>query len=90
MGSRREPEYELLVMLTWYGASFKTVCWRKQRVCSKTKGWQRHNVTWWLNNDVANSIKEKQHLFKIYITINLGRVIQIGQGSNKMKESIKI
>ena len=55
-------------MLIRYGASFRTVCWRKQTgyVHGKTKGRQRLNVTWWWNNDVANIIKEKQHLFKIY------------------------
>ena len=35
-------------------------------VCGKTKGNQQHNETWWWNDKIAEVIKEKQRLYKIY------------------------
>ena len=35
-------------------------------VCGRTKGKQWHSETWWWNAEVAEVIKEKQRLFKIY------------------------
>jgi hypothetical protein len=35
-------------------------------VCGKTKGKQRHRETWWWNAEVAELVREKRRLFKIY------------------------
>jgi hypothetical protein len=35
-------------------------------VCGMTKGHQRHSETWWWNQEVAEVIKEKRRLFKVY------------------------
>ena len=35
-------------------------------VCGKTKGIRRHKETWWWNDEVAEVIREKQRLYKIY------------------------
>ena len=35
-------------------------------LCGKARGRQRHEKTWWWNDDVAKVIKEKQRLFRIY------------------------
>ena len=35
-------------------------------VCGRTKGNQRHSQTWWWNDDIAQVIKEKQRLYKLY------------------------
>ena len=34
--------------------------------CGKTKGIRRHKETWWWNDEVAEVIREKQQLYKIY------------------------
>ena len=36
------------------------------KVCGKTKGRPRHSETWWWNDEVAELVKEKRRLFKIY------------------------
>ena len=38
-----------------------------EETCGKTKGNQRHSETWWWNDEVAEAIKEKQQLYKIYV-----------------------
>jgi hypothetical protein len=35
-------------------------------LCGKTKGRQRHKETWWWNDEVAEAIREKQRLFRIF------------------------
>jgi len=37
-----------------------------EKVCGKTRGRQRHRETWWWNDEVAKSVREKQRLFRIY------------------------
>ena len=35
-------------------------------ICGKTRGKQRHNETWWWNAEIAELLKEKRRLFKLY------------------------
>ena len=38
-----------------------------EEVCGKTRGGkQRHCETWWWNDEVAELVKEKRRLFKVY------------------------
>jgi hypothetical protein len=41
-------------------------------VCGKTKGNRRHDTTWWWNDEVAEFIKEKQRLYKVYEKSKIG------------------
>ena len=35
-------------------------------VCGKTKGGQLHIQTWWWNDEVAEAVREKRRLYKIF------------------------
>jgi hypothetical protein len=37
-----------------------------EEVCGKTRGKQRHRETWWWDDEVAELVKEKRRLFRIY------------------------
>ena len=41
-------------------------------VCGNTRGKQRHLETWWWNDEVAELVKEKRRLFKIYNRSKMG------------------
>ena len=36
------------------------------KVCGRTRGRPRHSETWWWNDEVAELVKEKRRLFKIF------------------------
>ena len=40
-------------------------------VCGKTRG-KRHRETWWWNDEVAEFVKEKRRLFRIYDRLKRG------------------
>ena len=58
-------------------------------VCGKTRGRPMHRETWWWNDEVAELVKEKRRLFKVYDKAKRG-IGNVGiQESKRMYETAK-